>query len=80
MGFKKSPSYKYINFAVSFGLTLAITVFAMYKGGTWLDERLGTAPVFMMAGVLLAIATVFKRILIDIKTLDNDSSKDDNNK
>lgn len=78
MGFKKSPSYKYINFAVSFGLTLAITVFVMYKGGTWLDERLGTEPIFMMIGIVLAVATVFKRLLADVKTLDKDYPYDDN--
>lgn len=70
MGFKQRPSFKYINFGLSFGLTMAITVYLLYQGGKWLDNRLGTSPVFMFVGILLAVAAVFKRLLADLKTLE----------
>ncbi len=80
MGFKQKPSYKYLNFAISFGLTMAITVYLLFQGGRWLDNRLNTAPVFMLLGILLAIATVFKRLFVELKTLDDNSGDNDENK
>jgi len=77
MVFKQKPSYKYLNFAISFGLTMAITVYLLFQGGKWLDNRLNTAPVFMLLGILLAIATVFKRLFVELKTLDDNSRNDD---
>lgn len=77
MGFKKSPVNKYINFGLSFGLTMAITLYLLYQGGKWLDNRFGSAPVFMFLGIVLAIAAVFKRLFADIKMLDKDLSRND---
>jgi len=70
VSYKNSPAFKYINFGISFGLTLAITVYLLYRGGIWLDNKLGTAPVFMFCGILLAIASVFRRLIADLRTLD----------
>lgn len=58
---------KYIGLALSFGLTMAITVYLLYLGGMWLDNRLGTYPIFMFLGVILAIASVFKRLYTELK-------------
>ncbi|PKM90132.1 MAG: hypothetical protein CVU87_03260 [Firmicutes bacterium HGW-Firmicutes-12] len=76
MGFKKSPAYKYINFGLSFGLTMAITVYLLYQGGQWLDNRFDSAPVFMIIGIMLAIAAVFKRLFAEVKMMDRDLSLD----
>ena len=70
MGFKNSPAFKYINFGISFGITIAITVYVLFLGGRWLDDRLGTAPLFMFLGVVIGVAAVFKRLITDLKTLD----------
>jgi len=78
MAFKKkssSSAMKYLNFGLSFGLTMAITVYLLAQGGKWLDNRLDTSPIFMSLGIILAIATVFKRLFTDIKTLDKDLSE-----
>ena len=72
MGFKNSPAFKYINFGISFGITMAITVYVLYLGGKWLDNRLGTAPLFMFLGIVMAVAAVFKRLVADLKTLDKE--------
>ena len=38
------------------GTTLAVTVLAGLGGGYWLDSRLGTRPVFLLLGGVLALA------------------------
>lgn len=73
---KSNASSRYIGFAMSFGLTMAITVYFLYKGGQWLDNRLGTAPAFMAVGVLLAVVTVFKRLITELRTMER-MEKDD---
>lgn len=67
MGNKKSNVWEYFNFALSFGLTLAITLYLLYKGGAWLDQRLGTSPLFTAVGVFLALATVFRQLINEFK-------------
>lgn len=67
---KNNEVLKYLNFALSFGLTLAITVYLLYKGGTWLDQRLGTEPLFMILGVFLALATMFRQLFSEIKKIE----------
>lgn len=75
MEYKDRGGFKYINFGVSFGLTMGITVYLLYLGGSWLDGRLGTTPLFMVLGILLAIVTVFKQLLSDIKKLNDEINK-----
>ncbi len=37
------------------GIQLAVTVVVLFFLGRWLDERLGTSPWLMLAGLLLGI-------------------------
>lgn len=74
MGFKKSPAYKYINYGLSFGLTMVITLYLLSQGGKWLDNRLGTYPLFMIIGILLAIGAVFKQMITDLLREEKDDS------
>jgi F0F1-type ATP synthase assembly protein I len=73
---KRSNGLKYLNFAVSFGLTLAITIYLLFKGGMWLDQRLGTEPVFMMLGIFLAVATVFRQLIRELKNFEQSQKPD----
>jgi F0F1-type ATP synthase assembly protein I len=41
---------------VGLGLTLAITVAAGLGAGHWVDRRLGTDPIFLVAGAVLGLA------------------------
>lgn len=77
MKFKKSPAYKYINYGISFGLTMAITVYVLFLGGSWLDDRAGTYPLFTFLGVILAIATVFKRLLTDLRVMERQGKEEE---
>ncbi|MGI6533842.1 MAG: AtpZ/AtpI family protein [Peptococcia bacterium] len=73
---KKNKGWEYINFALSFGLTLAITTYFLYWGGTWLDRRLGTEPLFMLLGILLAVSTVFRQMIREIGNIEKDKQVD----
>jgi F0F1-type ATP synthase assembly protein I len=37
------------------GFAIAIPLGLLFLGGLWLDERLGTQPLFMMVGILLGL-------------------------
>ena len=48
------------------GFEVVLPVLLSTYGGYWLDERLGTLPLFLLVGVLLGMAagfyTLFKRV------------------
>jgi F0F1-type ATP synthase assembly protein I len=55
--------------AFSFGVTMiAGTLLGLYAG-TWLDRRLGTSPLFLVAGVLLGAGAGFRSILSELHVL-----------
>lgn len=60
---------RYANFAISFGITMAISIFLGYFGGDWLDRQLGTRPVFLVVGILLGVALSFKMLLTELTSL-----------
>ncbi|MBO8168514.1 MAG: AtpZ/AtpI family protein [Thermoanaerobacteraceae bacterium] len=74
---------RYANFAMSFGITMALSIFLGYYGGSWLDNRLGTEPWFLLVGILLGVAVSFKSLLAELqvlqKTEDAFSEDDDDN-
>ncbi len=73
---KKTKGFDYINFALSFGLTLAITTYILYLGGSWLDKRLGTTPIFMMLGIILSIVTVFRQLINEVKDMEKEKAEE----
>lgn len=74
---KKNNGFQYLNFALGFGLTLVITLYLLYKGGVWLDDYLGTEPLFTALGVLLALATVFRQLVGEIIELGQKNEQDE---
>lgn len=79
---------RYANFAFSFGITMAASIFLGYWGGTWLDRKLDTAPFLMLAGVLLGVGVSFYSLMQELLLLDKmqppkdgeDSTQDKNKK
>ena len=61
---------RYLNFAVSFGITMTASLLIGYYGGTWLDGKFGSAPFLMLAGVLLGVASSFYALLQELRILD----------
>jgi len=46
---------KYGSLGISLAVTTAIYLFLGYRGGLWLDQRLGTEPVFLLLGIVLGM-------------------------
>ncbi|GBE29192.1 putative F0F1-ATPase subunit [bacterium BMS3Bbin04] len=42
----------WIDLGIQTGLTLALSVVLLTLGGRWLDEQLGTTPLFLIVGAL----------------------------
>ena len=68
---------KYVNFAVSFGVTMAACLLLGFFGGRWLDRKLGTAPVFLVLGLLAGTAMAFYSMLKELQALNRFNSKDE---
>ncbi|KKM10843.1 hypothetical protein SY88_11960 [Clostridiales bacterium PH28_bin88] len=60
---------RYANFAFSFGVTMAASLFLGYYGGNWLDTKLGTSPLLMVVGLLLGVAASFYSLFTELKML-----------
>ena len=58
---------RYANMAMSFGVTMAVSVFLGFWGGNWLDRRFGTGPWLMVAGLLLGVGIAFKNLLDELE-------------
>lgn len=69
---KGDSSYQYFNFVFSFGITMAITLFLTYHGGTWLDRRLGTAPWCMLVLVILGLVASIRVLIRDLNNLNKE--------
>ncbi len=74
---------RYANFAISFGITMALSIFLGFYGGSWLDRRFGTSPWFLLTGILLGVAVSFKALLSELTVLQKTADtvpEDDNHK
>ena len=60
---------KYLNFALSFGLTMIFCMLLGYYCGQWLDRHFGTEPIFLVVGLLLGIFASFYSLLAEIEVL-----------
>ena len=66
-----SPPKKVWQICLSFGLTIGISVYILvFLLGAWLDDKLGTGPLFTIIGALIAIASSFYRLIHDFMILD----------
>lgn len=66
---KKKKVTKFISFGITFGTTMALTLYLAFKGGAWLDEYFGTSPFFSLLGIILGIFINFKNLLESLEKL-----------
>ena len=60
------------------GMTLAVTVLAGLGGGYWLDNRLGTRPVFLLIGAALGVVAAlyhFFKVVAELNTPKSSSKR-----
>lgn len=61
---------RYGSIGISWVLTTAIYLYLGYRGGQWLDTRFGTAPVFLVLGMVMAIGLSLLTLTKDVMALD----------
>lgn len=61
---------KYANFAMSFGITMALSLFLGYFGGSWLDRKFGTGPLFLVVGLVAGAGLAFYSMLKELQALE----------
>lgn len=57
---------KYGSIGISWVLATSIYFYLGYKGGTYLDARLNSAPIFLLIGLLGAVALSLRMLISDI--------------
>lgn len=61
---------KYGSIGISWVLATGVYLYLGYRGGAWLDARLGTSPVFLVGGVVLATATSLYSLVKELLAVD----------
>ena len=64
---RRSP---YLFAAIDFGYTLLASLGLFGGLGWWLDGRFNTAPLFLIAGILLGLAVAFNGLLRRLNAID----------
>ena len=68
----RNNALKYVHFGISFGTTMAVSIYLGFKGGTWLDNRLNSEPLFLIMGIFLGIGVTFKNLLDNLKRMEKE--------
>jgi len=60
-GQKKSPQTGFenitlVNLAFEIGWLIAVPAVVFAFGGAWLDQKIGTSPLFLLTGLVVAVA------------------------
>lgn len=61
--------------AMQFGLYTATFVFFAYKGGTWLDVKCDTYPIFTFVMTLISVFYSFSSLINKMKLIDEQKKK-----
>ena len=56
-------------------LATAVYLYLGYKGGVYLDERFGSSPIFLVAGLLLGIALSLRSLVAELLVILADLDK-----
>lgn len=64
---------KYGSIGIAWVLSTAIYVYLGFKGGTYLDDRLETAPIFLIVGLLFGLGLSIKSLIDHILALTSEN-------
>lgn len=71
----QSPMYRAFNIALSFGISLAVSLFIMIKVGAWLDQHFQIGPYGTFACVLIAIIAGFRTLYREVLRLEDEEEQ-----
>ena len=71
----QSPMYRAFNIALSFGISLAVSLFIMIKVGAWLDARFQIGPYGTFVCVLIAIVAGFRTLYREVLRLEEEDAQ-----
>ena len=71
----KSPIYRAFNVALSFGISLAVSLFIMIKVGAWFDQRFQIGPYGTVICVLIAIVAGFRTLYREVLRLEEEDTQ-----
>ncbi|MBE3597249.1 MAG: AtpZ/AtpI family protein [Limnochordaceae bacterium] len=66
MANRRNPPNRLLAMALSDAITVGVAVWAAYAGGTWLDARFHTSPLFLAVLVLLAVGGSLQMVVKDV--------------
>lgn len=61
---------KYGSIGISWVLATGVYLYLGYRAGAWLDTRLGTAPVFLVGGVVMATGISLYSLVKELLAVD----------
>ena len=71
----QGPMYRAFNIALSFGISLAVSLFIMIKVGAWLDQHFQIGPYGTFACVLIAIIAGFRTLYREVLRLEDEEEQ-----
>lgn len=66
---------RYLNLAFSIGISMVLTMLLGIYGGLWLDRRLDSSPLFLLAGTFLGIGAGFYNLWSELSKLSEQNIK-----
>lgn len=66
---------KYGSIGISWVLTTSVYLYLGFKGGVYLDEKLKSAPFFLIAGLLLGIGLSLRSLIVELLAITAELSK-----
>lgn len=72
---EQGPMARMLNVAMSFGISMGISLFLMVKLGTWLDNYFHTSPYLMFVCVMVAILAGFRSLYREVLRLEEEEKK-----
>ncbi|MDO4280187.1 MAG: AtpZ/AtpI family protein [Peptococcaceae bacterium] len=73
----QGPMYRMFNIALSFGISMGVSLFIMIKLGAWLDAHFSIAPYGTFACVMLAIIAGFRSLYREVLRLEKEEDSEE---
>lgn len=70
--------YRMFNIALSFGVTMGVSLFLMIKLGSWIDTRFQIGPYGTFACVMLAVVAAFRSLYREVLRLEQEEKHAEN--